>query len=257
MSKKVLQKIISFLLWSFALIFAIFLPSLFKYEWWSIITGALPSILRLAYEHFDGFNLAINRIVLWLINQEVSWEMKSTFVGKFSDEDIDSVSDIILNNNKLARTLQKSDFSVIVTFPDLGTSLKISLDEIRVGEDEFQKQIHIHVQKVFVPFRHSTKILKSIAAVLQTVRLNLEVLSETHSFSVMFLDNNPYLGLFLRTLKLPEDSKLNVEYKESEGANNGRVSVKKDRVVIITHSLQGLQALSSKYITLSSLNLSS
>ena len=71
------------------------------------------------------------------------------------------------------------------------------------------------------------------------------------------MESNPYLGLFLRRLKVAASARLDIVYNESEGANAGRVVVTKDKVSLVTRDLPSLQAFSKKYVTLSSLNLSS
>jgi hypothetical protein len=118
------------------------------------------------------------------------------------------------------------------------------------------KPMALTVPRVFAPFRHSTIVLKTITRVFGDIRQAIDVETESYNFSAIFTDSNPYLGLFLRTMKLPDTANLNVDFNESEGVTQGRISLKKNKISVMTPSLASLQALSNKYITRSSLNLS-
>jgi len=256
-TRKTIQKTISFFIWAALLVTAVVLPSVFNYQLWTFLAGLALPLLRLAYEHFDNFNLAVNRCFLWLFNKEVAWDMKATLVGDYSTQDLDTIAALVIKNDKSAKILHDGDFEKTITISDLGATIKISVNSVRSDEGEHQSQISLAVARVFTPFRHNTIILNSLTRILANVRQVIEIEQETYSFSAIFLDENPYLGLFLRTMKLPDSANLNVDYSEAEGVTQGRVSVKKNKIVVMTHSLDSLQALSKKYITLSSLNLSS
>jgi hypothetical protein len=255
-SRKIIQKSVSFLLWTVLLVLAVVLPPLFNFQVWSIIAAVLPSILRLAYEHFDNFNLLVNRIFLWLFNQEVAWELKANLIGNYSERDLEAVSHTVLESNQSAKILHTGEAEKTIHISDLGITIKLSLASVRNDEEEFKTQIAIVIPRVFTPFRHNTVILRSITRIFANLRKVVDVEKEIYNFSTIFLNQNPYLGLFLRTMKLPETANLNVDYSEREGVTEGRVSVKKNKIIIMTRSLDSLQALSNKYIMLSSLNLS-
>jgi hypothetical protein len=254
--KTLLKKTVSFVLWTVLFLLAVVLPPTFDYQAWSILAAVLPTILRLAYEHFDNFNLLVNRTFLWLFNQEVAWELKASLIGNFSGTDLETASHSVLDGNRSARILQDSDTEKTITISDLGITIKLSLASVRSDEDEFDKQIAIVVPRRVVPFRHNTHILKFLTRILSDLRSALDPGKEVYNFSAIFLDHNPYLGLFLKTLKLPDNAFLNVDYSEHDGVTEGRISVKKNKIVVSTSSIDSLQALSNKYIMLSSLNLS-
>lgn len=255
-TRKTMQKTISFLIWSTFLVFAVVLPKVFQFEAWSIAVGILPSALRLAYEHFDNFNLAVNRFFLWVFNKEVAWEVKADLVGNVSPRQLQSVTSSILKQDQSARILHDGDDEKTISISDIGLTIKVSITSVRSDEDAHQRQIRIVVPRVFTPFRHNTVLLNSLTKILASARELISIEKEFYTFSAIFLDENPYLGLFLRTMKLPDTANLNVEYNESEGVTEGRVAVKKNKIVVMTQNVNSLQALSKKYITLSSLNLS-
>jgi hypothetical protein len=143
-----------------------------------------------------------------------------------------------------------------VKIPDIGMIIKIYTAEIRQDEGDFSTELILAVQRLYVPFRHSTKVLNKLISLIQQVREVNSSGKESYDFKAVFVSGNPYLGLFLRRLRVSNSARLNVEYTDVEGANEAKVSVTKEKVSLMTKDLQSFQAFSKKYITLSSLDLS-
>lgn len=257
MSNRSLKNMLSFIVWLAILGLAIFLPKLFNYEWWSYLTSFLPFAVRLAYEYFDSIKLFINRLMLWTSSKEISWEMKTHFVGSYKKADIERIVKAITSRQNSTRILSKSeDGEVVISIQDLAMVIKLMLAKVRSDETEFTQELVFHVQRMVVPFRFGTETLNKLINLFADIRQSLGAEKEYYDFTALFTDENPYLGLFLRRLKLPEPVLLNVEYKEVIGANKATVSVTKTKIKIHVGDLQSLQSFTKKYITLSSLNLS-
>jgi hypothetical protein len=250
-----IKKYISFALWITLLIWAVFFPKFFDYTWWSVIVSAFPFILKLAYDHFDWITLLVNRTFLWLLNEKVSWELKVRYRGKQKGDVFDSIIKTIRKNTEV-KTIQSNEFEKTIGIEEYGMVIKIFIASTRTDEDDFSEELIFSTQRMIVPFRHSSETLHKLISLLDEIKKVIRFESEQYDFKAIFTDNNPYLGLFLRRLKLNEAATVNVNYGENVGATKAKVSVNKNKVVLITTDLYSLQSFSKKYITLSSLNLS-
>lgn len=249
------KKLLSFLFWLFLFFWALIAPKFFNYVWWSVLVSALPFTVKLAYDHFDWINLFVNRTILWVTNKTVSWEMKAHYRGNYS---FDVLNDIvaILSRESTLKLIQSDEHEKTINLTDLGLVIKIFIARVRVDEEEFSDELVLSVQRMFVPFRHSTRTLHTLIALIDKMKTQLEVSSERYDFKAIFTDANPYLGMFLRRLKMTDSAIINVDYGERDGATKAKVSVNKNKVSLVTTDLHSLQSFSKKYITLSSLNLS-
>lgn len=258
-SQKTTVRIIKFILWV-GYIWAIFyLPSLLTVSGWVAFASALPFIIKIAYDYFDGFNLLVNRLIMWLFNLNVAWEMKARFRGDFYGEDIERITSQFKQIEPTLKILQSGEFERTLSIPAIGVVVKLSVSSTQDSEGDFSKELVIATQRLVVPFKHSTIVLDRLMILLSEIRgtFSVDTENETYNFSAIFSKENPYLGLFLNTLKITSSQKINVEFKETEGVNQGKVFVTKEKVSVSTKDLHSLQAFSKKYITLSSLNLSS
>jgi hypothetical protein len=252
-----IKKMLSFLFWIGLFLAAILIPQLQQQKLIAIIAAGIPWAVKLAYEHFDGFNLLTNRIVLWLFNREVSWEMKAHFEGDYNQSDIKGVINAMKKTMPTMKIIQEGGSGATISFPILGVVINLSLARVRTEEDEFVTELVLAVQRLIVPFRHNTKILHSLTSLIEDViRKTVEPKNEKYEFKAFFVTTNPYLGLFLRQLKVSNTPRINIEFRDKEGVNEGKVAVSSDKVSLVARDLSSFQALSRKYITLSSLNLS-
>lgn len=250
-----IRKVLSFLLWLFLLFVALVAPKFFNYAWWSVLASAFPFTIKLAYDHFDWINLFVNRSILWITNKTVSWEMKIHYTGNYSSGALDDIV-MILRDISTLKLIQSDVYEKTINLTDLGMVIKIFIAEIRTDEDEFSNELVLSVQRMFVPFRHSTKTLHTLITMIDKMKARLDINSERYDFKAIFTDANPYLGMFLRRLKMTESTTVNVNYGEREGAAKAKITVNKNKVALVATDLHSLQSFSKKYITLSSLNLS-
>jgi hypothetical protein len=114
------------------------------------------------------------------------------------------------------------------------------------------------VSELTIPIIKSEQISNQIISIINDILLpesNPE--SQQYILRVKFGENNPYFGLFIRKLRLPNQSLINfrVEFYESVGHMKEKVEVSATEVALITESLPSLQMLSQRYITMASLDL--
>ena len=169
------RNLLSFFGWALLLIITLSLPFLFDYPWWTVLVAAIPFITKLAYEHFDNFNLFANRIFLWATNKEVSWEMKAHFGGDFFESDLENIIQTIQNKSRSVQLLQQGDSEKTITIPNLGLVIKIFLANVPAERDEATKELVLDVQRMIVPFRTSTAILNELISLIDSVCKDLEL----------------------------------------------------------------------------------
>jgi hypothetical protein len=254
--EKKLNKFLEFLGWVILLGLAIAIPALKNNNLWWAIAGSIPLVVKFAYDTFDSFNLLANRTILWILNKDVAWEMKASFRGNFDFNDIEN---ILLEIKKLytIKIIQVNDLAKTFNIPEVGMVINITLKEVRTDEDEFSTFIVIAVERIYVSFKHNTRTLNLLISIIDdVVKKCIDTSYGKFEFKAFFVTSNPYFGLFLRRLKVIGIPQVNISYREREGANEGQVEVMADKISLITKDIHSLQALSRKYITLSSLNLS-
>jgi hypothetical protein len=187
-----IRKVLSFLAWAITLLCAVFLPKLLNYAWWSILVGIAPSLVRLAYEHFDNINLFTNRVFLWITNKEVAWEMTAHFVGYISNLDLDDFIQSMHTKLPSMKLLHQSDLERTLSIPDIGVVVKVFVATVQSEISDANVELVMAFQRAFVPFRHSTIILNQLITMINDVRKIREFESERYDFSVLFTDSNPF-----------------------------------------------------------------
>jgi hypothetical protein len=256
-TSSVFKKWLSFFVWAVLPLIPLLIPAIAKHPLWPLIPGYLLWVLKLSFDHFDQVNLFFNKLILRITNREVVWGMSAEFSGNFSSEKLQDVYGSLLDFLPTAKTWRDEKDSKIVKLP-MGGTLKIETLTVRDGEDDFTEILHFDLSDYVVPFNHSEKLLNQLIELIdKTIRSVVNAEREKYTFKVGFGEKNPYFGLFMKRLRLSEQGNIrfNISFKEKIGVNSGRVEVSTDKLVVVTKSLSSLQHFSSKYITLSSLNL--
>jgi hypothetical protein len=124
--------------------------------------------------------------------------------------------------------------------------------------DNEKGNLYFGVSEVTVPFKKSEQITDEIISIVNDILLpECRPDSQQYILKVKFGEQNPYFGLFVRKLRLPDQNLVSfkVEFYENVGHKKEKVEVSKAEVALITESLPSLQILSRRYITLASLDL--
>ena len=95
------------MIWAVLLLVAYFLPHRSCSSIPTIVAAALW-MAKLAYEHFDGFNLAVNRMLLWAVNGRVEWEMRGVFSGDVDEQDVAEVLESVGSDFEGVKIVQQA-----------------------------------------------------------------------------------------------------------------------------------------------------
>lgn len=256
---KKVKKIIGFLVWAIIPLLPLAIPNIQNQPklWLLISSGYIVWLLKLSIDTFDAVNFFWNKLYLSILNREVNWSMTAGFDGDFNKDILSLICNEIFRIQPKAEYWQNSDRTKIIKLP-FGGTIKLGFTTELNGDDEEVVKLTLAVSDIIVPFRNSKKILyQLINLIKRAVREVAQPTTEKYNLNISFGDTNPYFGLFVRRLRLPDQQNVsfNVSFHEHIGVDEGRVEVGAEKVVVVTRDLASLQTLSCKYITLSSLNL--
>lgn len=220
-------------------------------------TAWLALVSKLLYDNSSSVYFWVNRGLMWVINSEVDWSLTVVLSGYREEEVLEKIFSEILNAYPNGKSWHNDQFKKIIELP-IGCNIQFE-EKIKGGfvEDE-QTVFFFKVSELIVPFRHSQQTLELLVSLIGNIVLPIiKPEHEKYSFKVKFGSANPYFGLFVRAMRIPSHSLITfrVEFDEKVGQTNERVDVSNERVALTTKNLHNLQALSKRYITLATLDL--
>ena len=228
------------------------------------VVATTPALLlfvgNVVYNHSERVYFWANRTVLWFANKSVSWTMFVELEQKNPGGVLERIKANIIEKYPETRVWSDDKFKKTFKVP-YPIAANILVREINLGDESDYEttQIVIEVSDFVVPFRHSLKSIRDMASLI-----NKCVVSSTENstagkftFKINFEENNPYFGLFVRQLRVPEKQLVHFEcvFNDEIGQASGLVQVSSDKLSLTTDSLANLQILSQRYITLATLDL--
>ncbi len=217
---------------------------------------------KLLYDNNSKFYFWTTRLFLWLTNTNVNWSLTVNLDAKVDDKVFQSLFEEVIKNypeskpwgNRKSEKIVELPFGAVVSFD---RTKKIELhEELSMGSDA---SLQIKTNELIVPFRNSDTILEELIALIgQVILPKISPRNEKYSFKIKFGPTNPYFGLFVRELRLPKNSLIafRIEFDELVGREKERVDVSSERIALTAKSLNNLQALCKRYVTLATLDLS-
>lgn len=244
-------------IWFLFLAITPLLPLWLSNQWLLTILG--PSYLlwlaNLLYDHSDWFYFHATRLMLWVSNEEVAWSLAADWSETNADP-TQAVYTVLRQAYPDAVLWQNSPTEKIIKLP-LGCVVRMrqtsSVDSLSQTEQGFL----LEIADLVVPFRRSTRMLDELIALLDQVRPLLTPASENYRFRVTMAGANPYFGLFVRRLRVPQQQLKSFicEFSERVGPITEDIQVGENRIALVAHSLSSLQTLSRRYVTLATLDL--
>jgi len=213
---------------------------------------------KLAYDNSDRFYFHFTRLLLRLANARVRWTMSVELDAKSGAAKIDELYKRVLASNPTAAPWHNEPGDKMFKLPDGGGLVRLRDALIPTGPDgEMSSQIVLEVSDLVVPFNHSDQTLDWLLGLLEELRKLAEPTSEKYVLKIRFDGKNPYYGLFVRQLRLPKQELVSFEcdFVEHVGLRRGRVQATNERIALTTDSINTLNSLSRRYLTLASLDL--
>jgi len=228
--------------------------------WSSIAIAVLPSwaiiMLRIAYDHSDPLYFWVNRVIMWILNLEVHWDLEAEWTQYDLTRPI--LSEIVDEIHRLVphAILRQDDPShKILECPDSGYSIFV-VEQADVSANLLEdtdrgRIVRLRISEMIVPFRFADRTMdRELLPMLSGIQKRVGGRQEKYSVKVSFFGDNPYFGFYLRRLSLPQIHHFSCEFVDKRAGSNV-VSVSADSVTIVARDLTNVGPLAKKYLALS------
>lgn len=215
--------------------------------------GWVLFILQYLYSKSERFYVWVNSLHLWLTNESTKWNFTVDLHDCEQERLLPSVWETISQLVPQAIRWHHDDYKLIVNMPGYTirafVSGAVSLYEGNVDDPSV---VCIQVSNLELPFRtFRAKIENEAIPLMRDIVKTLQPKTEKYAAKISFSSTNPYFGFFVRRLELPRIVSFTCDFIESSvGGRDQTVTVRRDRIEIITDDLPTLQTLSLKYVRL-------
>jgi hypothetical protein len=222
-----------------------------RIEFITTVLGWSLFIIQYLYNKSENFYVWINKVKLWLTNETTKWIFTVDFYHSKNPSALEKISKLISKHDPKSITWHKDANSLIVNLP--GYAMRIIEAEVRNSFDEKDQVITIQVSNLELPFRSFRRRIEAeLIPLLNEIVTIVKPATQKYVAKIGFANPNPFFGYFVRKLDLPKVVSFTCDILENNvGGNSQNVTVRKDRIEIITDNLAALQSLSSKYMAFS------
>lgn len=215
------------------------------------ILGWSLFFIQYLYNKSENFYVRANQLKLWATNETTKWNFNVDFFHPKKPGALEKIGNLISKHDTKSITWHKDRSSLIVNLP--GYTIRIVETQARNSFDEKDQVITIQVSNLELPFRSFQKRIEyEIVPLLNEIAAIAKPSTQKYVAKIGFADPNPFFGYFVRKLELPKVVSFTCDILEnSVGGNSQNVTVRKDRIEIVTDNLAALQSLSFKYMAFS------
>jgi len=208
-------------------------------------------LVQYLYHKSESFYIWVTSWRLWITNETINWSFSIEFGGCAKSDPIHQIWRIIRTHNKKATRWHHNGVSLIANMP--GYTVRASVHANGEVLDNSQ-MVSIQMSDLELPFRtFRARIENEIVPLLKDISGTFKPRTEKYAAKISFSSSNPYFGFFVRRLDLPKIVSFSCDLLENSVGNYDQVvTVRKDRIDIVTDDLFALQVLSIKYVALSS-----
>lgn len=220
-------------------------------EFVTIVLGWSLFFIQYLYNKSENFYVRMNQLKLWATNETTKWNFTVDLYHSKKPSSLEKISKLISKHDSKSITWHKDRSSLIVNLP--GYTIRIIETHARNSFDETDEVITVQVSNLEMPFRSFRKRIEGeIVPLLNEIATIAKPSSQKYVAKIGFADPNPFFGYFVRKLDLPKVVSFTCDILENNvGGNSQNVTVRKDRIEIVTDNLAALQSLSFKYMAFS------
>ena len=185
--------------------------------------------------------------------------MSVKFTSGVDIENLTNIYKNILSDDKDAKAWKNEPREKIVnlSYPIAGV-IRLRLFSI-ANEIEDNDSLLFQISDLSVPFRQSEKTLNYIAEIIEKIiKREIKSAKEEYTFKVNFGEGNPYFGLFVKRLRIPNQElrTFHCEFVERRGKAEAMIDVSAKRISMTTNNSFDFRNLSSRYVSLASIDFS-
>lgn len=205
----------------------------------TVILGWLLFMLQFTWNYSEFFYIKIKKLWFLIKNPDCVWDMSVEFKGNFNEQIFEGIDRALLDYT--------NDVDIQV-LSNLRRGYRVKTFNFELVYDEHYEVFRFKLNKLELSYRRSRNILEQEANyLLEMLSKELKEDSAEYYFNISFQEFNPFYGFFLRRLNAREIQNFNVAFN----VDNNKVSINKESIDIYTTSLQKLNQISKKYLTLS------
>lgn len=221
---------------------------------WLLAAGWVLFLGQYLYHTSDRIFFTANRAWLLLSNRSVRWTLKVSLEEIHKPVSVNEIVKTVREAyGKDARVWQEDTSQAILNLP--GWTLRVSrgsrpeYGDIELREEDF---LVLEVTDLEIPFRESSdRIGRKVIPLIEKIVRMADAVSTKYAAIISFKGGNPYFGFFVRRVSQADIVNFQCEYFDLIAGERERVSVRKDRIELVSGSLSGIGHLSLKYLALS------
>lgn len=219
-------------------VFVIYPESLFLNI--AVILGWLLTAFQFTWNHSEVFYLRFKRLWFLVKNPDCIWNLSIEYSGQF---DIDIFSDL---DSKLY------DYTNDINIRQISQtrkSYRVKTINFELYYDEHYDVLRFELSKLELSYRRSLKMMdEEMNFIIELLSRTIKEDNTEYYFDITFKDDfNPFYGFFIRRLNANDISKFNIAFNVEED----KITVNKNSIKFYTTSLQKLNSISKRYLTLS------
>ncbi|PRR71964.1 hypothetical protein [Neomoorella humiferrea] len=209
----------------------------------TLLLGWILFLFNWLYYHVDQIYWLVQKGKYTIINPDTTWDLSI----RYSVKKIDPIT---------ISTLQKHITKAAIL--DRAIIRTLSLNRFEVKADELNIEIYFDMDnstievlfsKIPVSFRGSQRTIEErILPIIENLENDLAVITKKYWLTVYFGELNPYFGLYMRRLHQKNISEMHVKINDN---NKGTLELSKQKLTIMTETLNTLNEKARKYLTLS------
>jgi len=225
-----------------------------RFQALSLVLGRLLFSLQYLYFRSQPFYLVVNRLRFWLTNEATDWNFSIDLHGSGVADPLETAVQCIQQAQQLRPEVwEDGQFSKILNMQGYALRLTLVPECIEeLGDEEEEQTVCLQVSNLQLPYRsYQRKLSEEVFPLLERVVKVLKPESEKYALKIGFKSPNPFFGFFVNRLEYPKVTTFQCDFFETVAGKDEAVRVTKDRIEVVTDSLQAAKALSLRYVTFS------
>ena len=217
-----------------------------------LLWGVIPASIALwqySYVHIEAHRLWVNRMRMWLANPELSWALEVEFDVPNAAAALSAAQACVVAQMTAVDTILSKDSRSFVAQVH-GVTMRLASDRADEPENA-TAMLRLDVPASRRSWRGWKAFVdRDIPRLLEAVDQAVGPKARKFVIDISFIRDNPYFGLFVH--QVPEASlvRFDIEYFEHPDRTGAVIRVHRDKIQIVTDSIQSSRVLSLQFLAL-------
>ncbi|MCK0471435.1 hypothetical protein [Halalkalibacter sp. APA_J-10(15)] len=194
-------------------------------------------LITILYRHTNRFHLWIRKIQFKIRNYDVMWNFQIRMSGEYNDQSVEELYNFLLKTNSSAQTIHSSPRRKVI-------KIKSIQPEIRLDGDIISISLYDHQMS----YGRAKKIIdKELSELIESIITKIGNVEYDCFIKVVFLEQNPFLGMFLKGIRSKDIVSFNVSFKRGKE----KIRITNEHIEFYSNSLSSLNNNAKDYLSLS------